>query len=146
MALSGNYIHKTYSNHPTETETIKVTYPSDLPEDHIHYKFRGQTITETAQKTVVEEELYDNIYFIINTVTIYPGYRTRIDFPTDPDNWVVEAYYRVYESRDNRINDYENFLLDASEHFHNIDIEQNIFPQLYTKFKTISGLENLIDN
>ena len=107
MALRGNYIKYTYSNHPTETTNHVVTYPSDLSEDHPDYDKRGTSESFQEPVIVEETETLENIYLVVTGVSIEKHLFTEGHF--------VGYAYRVYPSQESRNENIENYIWQGSE-------------------------------
>lgn len=133
MALTGNCSHTEYTEHATETTTMTVTHPDGTTED----------ITQPALVENVTN--YTNIYLCIKQLDHYNFYDTDDDgnyFKTS----VIHYRYAGYTDRATRDADQENFLFSGVANLENYDHSGNLYSQIYSQIKTLTGKTNLIDN
>jgi hypothetical protein len=148
MALQGNYIHYTYENHPTETETITVTYPSDLSSDHPVYEKRG-TSEEITQPTIVEStQTFENCYIAIDIASIsYLARMTSSDGTSSSIN-KLQYIWKVFNSQSDRYTNPDSYLLRVESVAPNNwdwSLNTNPFEEGYTALKGLKGAEELVN-
>lgn len=140
MALSGNYTHYTYEQHPTETITETVSYPADLPEGNENYDKRGTTEEVTLPLMVETPTLYENC---IIGLRIANTYVTNNDGTNEKNKVVLLDYsFRLYDSLEDKENRYaENHIAEISNTCRVIDLSSNtnIWEYCYNDIKSSKG-------
>lgn len=143
MALSGNFTRVTYLP-SSETSSVNITYPAELPESDPNYDKRGTTELTTGYATVKSTTDYSNIYLAVRSIVV-----NATDVNTDPDTMgkliKYETNYRVYESEATRRADQNDYLFQDFTHDITYNASQDLFDQAYTHLKSLEGFENLID-
>jgi hypothetical protein len=139
MALQGKYIHREASLSETEMETVTVTYPTNLSEDHEHYDKRGTSEEIETSKYIITENIYEDCYVIAKAVSTYMLYNN----PTEKA-YTANAIFRIYNSKEEKDNNWEDgYLLEIIEDFDwDWDTDSNPFVKAYEHFKDKYGAEN----
>lgn len=152
MALVGTFKRYHFVESETETETFTFTVPSDLPEGHPDYEFRGQEKSFT-QPLMIEEllETVENAYVIVKAVAIHLEDNNRL--PEEIDNNLAKAFrvnilYNIYVGENERkLNFYTPYIADQNAEVFYIDLSEidnsNMLSWAYNKLKTIRGFEEL---
>jgi hypothetical protein len=143
MALSGNYIHITYTENETDLVPTSVTYPTNLLEDDEDYNKRGTT-EEILLPALIEVPItYNNCYIIVKAASVH-----IVNQFVDNKSYSINAIYRVYNNKEEKAQDYEEgYLKEITESFNwDWDINSNPFEAAYSYFKTLKGAENLIND
>ena len=145
MALQGNYTHYTYENHPTETVTQTITYPSDLPEGHENYDKMGTTEEVTVPSIVETPTTYENCVIGLRTVNTFV---MRNDGSESKNKIVNLSYdFRIYASLEDKENYFnENFLAEYT-HFSDqaYSPTENAWEIAYNEIKASKGGSELIN-
>tara|TARA_R110000822_G_scaffold145919_1_gene284839 strand:- start:1340 stop:1762 length:423 start_codon:yes stop_codon:yes gene_type:complete len=125
MALVGTYIHKEFKTSETEFEDYKIEYPDDLIETDPDYNKRGTTEILKQPKEEVIETIYDNSYSYIKAISIWqPNIETL-------DKFLVNITYQVFESKEKRNTNTENYIYENALISNPIDISKDIMTQCY---------------
>lgn len=139
MAIFADYIKSTWSESDTETDTITITHPSDLPPNHQDYADRGQTVQIQVPRPIETTTTYTNAYIVIVSYNYYKlatdmngdvtfdvqfkVYNDKQQYLDDPNNWVEEdailgGYYSITSNDDIRAYGYQ--ILKNQTYFSNI--------------------------
>ena len=142
MALVGNIKIYNSVQSETETETIQVTYPSNLPEDHPKYELRGQTVDEEIPLISEEITLHNNVYVHIHSVNFWKIY----DLEGKQD--LVNINYKVFESKQAREENPHEFILEDHLIGQKLDfnVDTNQMEKCYEYVKNIRGFEELVND
>ena len=141
MALIGKYTkYETVETGETEIQTVE--YPSDLPENHPDFNKAG-TIEEV--ETPVYETvstIYENAYVTVHSIMTWK-FKNQ-----DEDKNLFNITYRVYENKENRINDIDSNIVQDFVANQEIDYNSNKaeIEQAYELVKTAQGCEELIND
>lgn len=141
MALQGNFIHYTYETHPTETETITVTYPSEGSPEDPDYEKRGTTETQVIPKKIEIENLFSDVYVFISAASVqFVGYNPHLS----KNNVNLHYIYKVYNSVEDKNLDDTSFVFEGSN---NMDWDYTTFSNpteaAYTHLRAQKGSEGL---
>jgi len=142
MAIFADYRKTTYTQSETETYQEKVTYPSDLPDFHSKYEFRGQTVTETFPVINEESTLYKNAYIVISHYNFYK-------FVVNEDGeHLFDIQFLIYQSKDDYLNDKESYIFedDAIGELRLIQSSDDLRIKGYKILKNLPHITNTIDD
>ena len=139
MALVGQYTKIEQVVSKTETEIIKINYPSDLPEAHPDFDKQGNEELLEVFKSEIIETVYENAYVVIHSIN---SWKHIIDGVTQT---MFNITYRVYHSKQNRDADYESYIVQDYSTSHCLDylLEKNEIQQAYDIVSTLQGFEQL---
>lgn len=140
MALQGNYKKITTSFSETETETVEIIHPADLPESHPNYDKRGTTEVIENPVLITTEEILENVYLIVTGTTIEKSI----------DGWNLSYAYRLFPSTDDNdsidpgSDDYvhlhtDSFALDETT------LDANPVESTYNYLKTLPECVNMVN-
>lgn len=139
MALVGDWIeYKSYQSE-NETEFIEITYPNDISKDSPDFNKAGTTERIEVPKTIIEKNVHPNSYVIIHSVNSWKSIEEGKTINR------FNACYRVYESKQHRDTDYDNFIYEhhlLSMNM-NFDSNKNETQQAYDCLLIQNGFENL---
>lgn len=141
MALVGKYTkYETVDTGETEIQTIE--YPSKLPEGHPHSDKAG-TIEE-VEVPIMEniETVFENVYVTVNSVTTF-----KFSTSEGPIT-LANINYRVYESKEARMNDLNDIIDEEHLLSQTIDYSSSVneIQQAYEMVKNVQGCEELIND
>ena len=137
MALTGNL--DLYAGAPTgNSESVTLTYPADLPENHSDYDKRGTSETIEVPEITVTTSSYADVY--INVFDANISYLSGVEHE-------LFSSYRIYGSAESRSLDKENYILqnEVSVGTWDWDNDTNPVSKTYTFLKSQVGWENLSD-
>jgi hypothetical protein len=139
MALVGDLIKYDVIQSETETETISITYPDNLPLNDPDYDLRGKTIDSEVPKNIETQQIYSNVYVVVHSIN---SWKQKIG---SENKTLMNINYRVYESKDNRLNDTEMFIFEDHLVAQDVDysLGKNEIQQSYDLVKNIRGFEQL---
>ena len=147
MALVGTYKKFTEVESKTETRTVTVKYPKDLPHDSPDFEKAG-TEEQTEVPLMIEEVTeYPNSYVIIRSVALH-----QIVGSDSLKNVHMNIMYSIYQSKDDKTDNFFNPLLqgDIDSIPSNFDDEsfytKNIMSHAYELLKKELGFEELIND
>ena len=140
MALIADYTKYTYTQHETETETVQVTYPSDLPSDHPAYEQRGQTVTITVPQTIESSTTLTNAYIVI---TSYMFYKKVVENGQNLFDVQFDIYNSKQDYLDGNARAYED---DIVGQYHSIVSSDDLRIKGYNILKEQVYLDNIIDD
>jgi len=119
------------------SESVTLTYPSDLPSNHPNYDKRGTTETLKVPEVRVDTASYDDVYINIHdaNISLITGQHE------------LHSTYRIYGSEASKSLDKENYLFqgETSVGIWDWDNDTNPYSKAYTHLKTQGGWENLTD-
>lgn len=150
MALSGSFTFERLTEHETETETIEVYYPLDMPEDDPLYALRGTTGSQEVAAIVSSSVTYPSAYINIANISSFSDYYINEDNNLDK-NTIVEASLKLWENhneylaksssildgRDLTYNFTYNFTTDSAS-FH--EFVYNTLKENYTEFANLTDV------
>lgn len=140
MGLAGTWKKYTYTDHPTETETITLTYPDDVEQ---FGELAGTTVEEQVPVQVESVETFENAYVMISQF-----YAIR-DASTIREDYFLDYKYHVYASKADREADFHNTIHSEFMQGENDTVfngSQNIAEHCYSKLKALRGFELLTDD
>ena len=142
MALVGKWTKIEYIQSETETDTIKIEHPLDLPEYDSSFSKAGTTEEIEVPKQIKTEKVYENAYVIVHSIN---SWKETIDNTTKS---LFNITYRVYENKENRLNNYDSFILQDALVGQEIDynLYQNEIQQAYKIINNTQGFEQLIND
>jgi len=140
MALSGSFIHYSSTTSETETDTLVIEYPADLPADDPNYSLRGTTTSESVPRIIETSQSYDDSYIQIQAASIY-----NIDDNIGGLGKVCSVIWKLFPSESDKT--ISGSVLSRSDYTFDWDFEtmSNPYSEAYTRLKTENGFENLID-
>lgn len=146
MAIVGTWRKYTYTKSQDQFEEYQMTYSENIPEGSPDYDKRGTT--ETVQRPVVLEsfEDFENSYVNISAIMFFPFFSLNED-GTERKQYVANITYRVYDSKQSRIDDINNFVYQ--DVLNNIEFDSTIdmMTQAYDLIRAnVRGFENLIND
>jgi len=142
MALIGDC--KTFSSYQSETETktIAVSYPENIPEDSDIYEKRG-TEEEVVVPVVIEEEtLHTNVYLVVHSINSWKSFNGSEKIT------LMNICYRAYDSKESRESDYNNYIFEdhlIGQSMHYTDGISEI-EQAYKLVNITRGLDLLVND
>jgi hypothetical protein len=139
MGLTGNLTNYTYSEHETETETIKVTYPNE-PENF--GELAGTTVTETTPVQVETPTVQENVYVMIEWITFYK-------MQTNANGHFLFYFgYKIYASKADRDANVNSWIDegDLMGHHSEITSTDDLRVKAYELLKAKKGFENLTND
>lgn len=125
-----------------EIITQTITYPSDLPQDHPDFDKAGTVEEFQVPEQEVVSTTYENAYAIIHSINSWKH------LFEDGTKTLFNITYRIYESKDNRISDYDSYIIEdyiVSQEL-NYSIKENEIQQAYELLKQVAGCEELIND
>ena len=144
MALVGKWTKIEQVASETETQLVTIQHPSKeiMGADHPDIDKAGTT--EEVEVPVVEtlETIFENAYVVVHSINSWKHIQGEETKP------LFNITYRVYETKENRTNDYENYILQdyiVGQEV-NYSIEKNEVEQAYDFVKTVQGFEELIND
>jgi hypothetical protein len=142
MALVGKWTKIEYIQSETEKETIKVDHPLDLPEYDLSFSKAGTTEEIEVPKQITIEKVYENAYVVVHSIN---SWKEKIDNTTKS---LFNITYRVYENKEDRINNYNLFILQDALTGQEIDygLYENEIQQAYKIINNTQGFEQLIND
>ena len=142
MALIGKWIHITQKESETETRIVTISHPDNLKEDNPVFEKAGTTEDIEVPKQIREETIYKNAYAVIHSIN---SWKCLVDEEIKP---MANINYRVYESKDSRLNDYESFIYQEHLTSQILDYTTNKteMQQCYDLLKNTQGFEELIND
>lgn len=110
MALTGDIVITTYTEHPSLTSSVFVEYPADLPSGSEHYDKRGTSGYVSVSQSQETRNVYSGSYIRVKNANVYTsGESGSSTFMS------LEGYYRVYGSAESRSAGWNN-------HLHEVEI------------------------
>jgi len=145
MGLQGKLKIYSYSEHESEKQDVKITYPEDLPESDLNYDKRGTSEVLEKPKIIQNIEEKDEMYIKILSMQLInlSGQQTSVKV------WSVNL--RGYESKAKSDEDGGDYIWDDHFHLPNgklenvMENEVNAYKEAYALLKEREGYENLID-
>lgn len=142
MALVGNLIQTEYIESETEKKTVEIFYPKNLNKLDDNYKKRGTSEQIEVPLTEIKENIIEDVY-----VTVHSMHSFKF-FADGEHKTLYNITYRVYKSKQDRMNDINSFIhqnvIDSQEI--NYDLDKKEIQQAYEIVKTVQGFENLIND
>ena len=147
MALVGTYKKFTQKESETETRTVTVKYPKDLPQDSPIFEKAGTE--EQVEVPVMIDEIteFKDCYLIVRSVALH-----QIVGSDNVKNVHMNIMYSIYQNKDDKTNNFFNPLLegDIDSIPSNFDDEsfytKNIMSHAYELLKKELGFEELIND
>lgn len=141
MALVGKYTK--YEIVDTgETEIQTVEYPSNLSEDHSDFEKAGtsEEVEVPVHETV--STIYENAYVTVHSIMTWK-FKNQ-----DEDKNLFNITYRIYENKEDRINDIDSHIIQDFVANQEIDYNSNKteIEQAYELVKNSQGCEELIND
>ena len=142
MALVGKWTQYESKESETETQIVKISYPAELPEDHPEFEKAGTEEEIEVPKMDVIETIYDSVYAVVHSVN---SWKQNINGETDT---LFNICYRVYQSEQDRLSDYNSFIYEDHLHCQKIDynLDKSEIQQAYNLVNIVSGFEELIND
>lgn len=139
MALIGDLTIYEHKQSETETIIIDVEYPSDIQADHPDFEKAGTVEQLEVPKIITTITEYNNCYVVVHSVNSWKGY------VGDKTGILANITYRVYDSKEDRENDYESYLHQDFLHAQNLSYElsETEIEQAYKLVNNTQGFENL---
>ena len=139
MALIGDLTIYEHEQSETETIIIDVEYASDIPDDHPDFEKAGTVEQQEIPKIITTITEYHNCYVIVHSVNSWKG------FVGDKTEILANITYRVYNSKEDRENDYESYLQQDFLQAQNLSYElsETEIEQAYKLVNNIQGFESL---
>jgi len=140
MALIGKWIKYESKESETETQIVKISYPAELPEGHSDFDKAGTEEEIEVPKMDIIETIYDSVYVVVHSVN---SWKQNINGKTDT---LFNICYRVYQSEQDRLSDYDSFIYQEHLHAQKIDYTLNKLEihQAYDLVNIVAGFEELI--
>ena len=142
MALVGKWTKIEQVQSETETEIVTINYPAELPEGHPDFDKAGTTEEIEVPKIDTVETVFEDVYTVVHSVN---SWKQPIDGNT---NTLFNICYRIYNSKEDRVNDYNSFIYE--EHIASVkvdyNLEENEIQQAYKLVNLEQGLEELIND
>jgi hypothetical protein len=138
MALIGNLTTYTYSEHPTETEDVTFTYPSDWLDSSL----AGTTVSEERPVQVETATVQENVYIMIEWITFYKMV-TNVD-----GDYLFDFGYKIYDSKADRDTDINSWISegDVVGQHTAITSTEDLRVKAYEVLRAKRGFENLTNN
>lgn len=142
MALVGKWTKIERIQSETETEIATINYPAELPEGHPDFDKAGTTEEIEVPKIDVIETIFENVYVVVHSIN---SWKQIIEDKTDT---LFNICYRVYESKENRLNDYNSFIYEEHIVSTKVDyaLEESEIQQAYKLVNVEQGFEELIND
>ena len=142
MALVGKWTKIEKKESETEKEIVTVSYPKDLPQDHPSFDKAGTTEKIEVPKIDTLETVFDDVYVVVHSVN---SWKQIIDAE---NKTLFNVCFRVYESKDHRVNNYDYFVFEDHIIGQEMDynINKNEIQQAYSVINTKQGFEELIND
>lgn len=137
MALTGTFLRYYNVISQTETETVTITYPMEIPTGGEDYEKRGTT--ETIEVPVQTEEFitYENVHIVIHAASVNKASSKHI----------LDYCYKIYNSEAEYLADSESHIFEDCQGLEWEDtLSDNVLVLAYNHFKSQKGAENLIDS
>jgi hypothetical protein len=100
MALVGDLIKYDVIQSETETETISITYPDNLPLNDPNYDLRGETVDVEVPKNIETEQIYNNVYVVVHSIN---SWKQKTTYKPKAKNVLkLEAFLKKIEKQDER--------------------------------------------
>lgn len=126
MALVGDCFWITYTQHQTDTTLETIEYPDG-------------TVEEVEVPVQIENiETYNDVYLVITQVE---NFNTWVG--EDVNDKTLFSYFRAYQSKADRNNDFDNYLFEGTVSLSFIDFNTNLYAQIYDAIKLETGLDTL---
>jgi len=140
MALVGKWTKYESKESETETEIVKISYPSELPEGHPDFEKAGTEEEIEVPKIDVIETIYDSVYAVVHSVN---SWKDNTNNETDT---LFNICYRVYESEQDRLSDYNSFIYEEHLIGQKVDytLDKSEIQQAYDLVNIVRGFEELI--
>lgn len=134
MALIGNCKHVEYIEVDGEFTTETITYTDG-------------TVEEVKQPKMERiETAYENTYTFIYFIQMDRIYFNPEDNTQDNIAKIVHYRYCVYESKEARDANKENYIFTGGEILNNYDYDANVYAQCYNDLTKKEGFEDLIQD
>lgn len=142
MALVGKWTKIEQVQSETETEIIKIDYPAELPEVHPYFDKAGTTEEIEVPKIDITETVFDDVYVVVHCIN---SWKHIINDKTDT---LFNICYRIYNSKEDRLNDYNSFVYEEHIVSTKVDytLDKSEIEQAYKLVNLEQGLEELIND
>lgn len=142
MALVGKWTKIEYIQSETETEIVKIDYPAELPEAHLDFDKAGTTEEIEVPKIDIIETVFKGVYVVVHSIN---SWKHIVEGKTKN---LFNITFRVYESKEIRENDYNNYLQEPFIISQSVDytLDKNEIQQAYDLIKIKQGYEELIND
>tara|TARA_R110001632_G_C11333560_1_gene416769 strand:- start:1062 stop:1466 length:405 start_codon:yes stop_codon:yes gene_type:complete len=131
MALVGKYTkYDVIDTGETEIQTIE--YPLGAEKE-------GVIEEVEVPKSIVNETIYNNAYAVVHSINSWKN------VTKDGTDTLFNITYRVYESKNHRINDYDLYILQEYTNAYSVDysLEKTEIQQAYDILSITQGFEQL---
>ena len=140
MALTGSFNYYTYEVHPTETESVTMELPANLPENDPNYELRGTTATIEQPVMVENNTHYPSVHIFISAASV-----NTVASLSDRNLVNLHYIYKVYNSKEDRIT--ENHIIeDGITTEWDYDTNSNPTEVAYNHLRTQKGFEELTNS
>ena len=142
MALVGKWTKIEQVQSETETEIVTINYPAEFPEGHPDFDKAGTTEEIEVPKTDIVETIFEDVYVVVHSIN---SWKHIIESKTDT---LFNITFRVYESKEHRENNYNNYLQEPFILSQTVDysLDKNEIQQAYDLIKIKQGFEELIND
>lgn len=146
MGLIGNFSLFTYKPSDTETQTIIVKYPDEIPPDSPDVGKEGTTEEITMPIMDEIEQVFENKYININSINVFK-IKQFVEGGVLEDKTMINFCYRAYDSLQDRLNDLQSFIYE--EHSQIYELPKNGKSEVenaYEFLKQIKGFGGLLSD
>ena len=144
MALVGKWTKIEQVASETETQLVTIQHPSAEVMGLDHPDIDKAGTTEEVEFPVVEivETIFENAYAVVHSINSWKHIQN------EETKTLFNITYRVYEKKEDRINEYENYILQDGILGQEVDynIKKNEVEQAYDLLKAVRGFEELIND
>ena len=142
MALVGKWTKIEQVQSETETEIVTINYPAELPEDHPEFEKAGTEEEIEVPKIDIIETIFEDVYVVVHSIN---SWKHIVEGKTKS---LFNITFRVYESKEIRENDYNNYLQEPFIISQEVDytLDKNEIQQAYDLIKIKQGYEELIND
>lgn len=147
MALVGTYKKYTQVESETETRTVTVKYPKNLPKDSPVFEKAGTEEQMEVPLMIDEVTEYLDCYLIVRSVALH-----QIVGSDNIKNVHMNIMYSIYQDKDHKTNNFFNPLLEGDCSMIPADFDdesyytKNIMSHAYELLKKELGFEELIND
>lgn len=155
MALQGDLTIYWQEPHPTEIKISEIKYPDADKMDPEDPNIEKAGTTEEVQEPVMldKEKTFENVYVVIRTYALMKieSHDNLYDSNNEPfdtivyKSWNLNLRYTVYESKEAKEKDVENYLYENFTSHELLDESLELTNLGYSKLKQIKGFEKLTD-
>ena len=142
MALIGDC--KTFSSYEsdTETQTITVSYPENIPEGSEVYEKRGTEEEVVVPLLIEEETLHTNVYVIVHSINSWKSFNGSEKIT------LMNICYRAYDSKESRESNYDSYIFEDHLIGQSMYYTDNIseIEHAYKLVNTTKGLDLLVND